>query len=160
MMKTPNSRQRGVAIIEFALILPLLLILTFITTEFGRALYQYNTIAKSVRDAVRYLSTQDPSIKTSDAPKIEIARSLVVYGIPDGRATDLPLAPGLSLSQVPSSNISWKITGIDPAINTVTITVSGYKFRPLITKAFDLSFADSNGEIAFGPISATMRSQL
>ena len=38
-----SQRQRGVALVEFALILPLLLVLTFITTEFGRALYEYQT---------------------------------------------------------------------------------------------------------------------
>ena len=32
-----KNTQRGVAIVEFALVLPTLLILTFITTEFGRA---------------------------------------------------------------------------------------------------------------------------
>jgi hypothetical protein len=34
--------------VEFALVLPLLL-LTMTTTEFGRAIYQYNTIVKSLR---------------------------------------------------------------------------------------------------------------
>ena len=57
-----KKKQNGVALVEFALVLPLLLILTFITTEFGRALYQYNTIAKSLRDASRYLSAQDLSL--------------------------------------------------------------------------------------------------
>ena len=54
-----KRRQKGVAIVEFALILPFLLLLTFITTEFGRAIWEYNTLTKSVRDAARYLSTPD-----------------------------------------------------------------------------------------------------
>ena len=55
-----EERQKGTAIVEFALVLPFLLLLTFITTEFGRAIWQYNTLAKSVRDAARYLSLQTP----------------------------------------------------------------------------------------------------
>ncbi|WP_438999322.1 TadE/TadG family type IV pilus assembly protein, partial [Variovorax beijingensis] len=55
MKRTSNRRQRGVALVELALITPLLLLLTFITTEFGRAMYEYNLVVKSTRDAVRYL---------------------------------------------------------------------------------------------------------
>ena len=55
-----KRRQKGVAIVEFALVLPFLLLLTFITTEFGRAIWEYNTLTKSVRDAARYLSIQTP----------------------------------------------------------------------------------------------------
>jgi hypothetical protein len=155
------NRQKGVAAVELALVLPLLLIITFITTEFGRALYQYNIISKSVRNAVRYLSMQDPSIATTDPEKkVDIAKNLVVYGIPAvevpaGAAS--PLANGLELSQV--SNPTWAPFGSNPTINTVTIKVTGYKFRLLIPSAFGLQFGDANGEITFGDISATMRAQ-
>ena len=148
---------RGVSLIEFALVLPMLLLLTFITTEFGRALYQYNTITKSVRDAARYLSIQDPSIKLTDPAKVLAARRLVVYGSPNASNAATPLALGLSLAQVPDSNITWKSAGATPAINTVTIKVSGYKFKPLFKSAFGLSLGDVSGEIPFGNISATMR---
>jgi len=150
-----KKKQNGVALVEFALILPLLLILTFITTEFGRALYQYNTIAKSLRDASRYLSAQDPSIATTDPTKITAAKNLVVFGNPAGGTT--PLVLGLSTSHVPTP--TWQFKGSGPAINTVTIKVTGYKFRPLLTGFFGLTFGDANGDIPFGDISATMRGQ-
>ena len=150
-----NKKQNGVALVEFALVLPLLLILTFITTEFGRALYQYNTIAKSLRDASRYLSAQDPSIATTDPTKITAAKNLVVYGNPAGGTT--PLVLGLSTSHVPTP--TWQFKGSAPAINAVTIKVTGYKFRPLLTGFFGLTFGDANGDIPFGDISATMRGQ-
>src|SRR5439155_12216831 len=55
MKQTSNHRQqRGVALVELALITPLLLLLTFITTEFGRPLYEYNLVVNSTRDAVRH----------------------------------------------------------------------------------------------------------
>jgi hypothetical protein len=149
-----NKNQKGVALVEFALILPLLLILTFITTEFGRALYEYNIVTKSVRDAVRYLSMQDPSIATTEPAKVAIAKNLVVYGNPKG--TGSPLASQLALSQVPDP--TWAVAGFNPVINTVTISVD-YKFKLLIPAAFGLQFGDADGEIGFGNISATMRSQ-
>ena len=60
-------KQRGVAAVELALILPLLLAICFAVTEFGRAIYTYNTLAKSTRDASRYLSTQASGNATAQA---------------------------------------------------------------------------------------------
>jgi Flp pilus assembly protein TadG len=137
--------QSGVALVEFALVLPLLLILTFIVTEYSRALYQYNTLAKSVRDAARYLSVHSPGTKITEA------KNLVVYGNLAGTGT--PLALGLTTSQVPDP--VWNPpAGASPVINTVTVTVTNYTFIPLFASAFGLSF----GNITYADISATMRS--
>jgi Flp pilus assembly protein TadG len=148
--------QTGVALIEFALVLPFLLLLAFITTEYGRALYQYNTLAKSVRDAVRFLSIQAPETMTAQA------KNLVVYGsvtVPDPAT---PLAFGLAVDQVKTP--TWLPQGTGPVINTVTVTIKGcatsappcYKFVPIFSGAFGLTF----GEINFADISATMRAAL
>ncbi len=143
-MRTP---QRGAALIELALILPLLLLLTFITTEFGRAMYQYNTITKSVRDAVRYLSVQTPGTGFAEA------QNLIVHGNLAGSGP--PLVIGLNASHVLAP--TWQPSGSIPAINTVTITVRGYSFQPLFGSVFGIAFGDANGGIDYGDISATMR---
>ncbi len=145
-----KTRQGGVAIVEFALVLPLLILLTMITTEFGRAIYQYNAIVKSVRDAVRYLSAQTPSTALiADPAAVTAAQNLVVYGNVSG--TGMPLVPGLTLSNVATP--TWQTTGSDPVVNTVTITVTGYTFHALISQVFGLPF----GDVPFHNISATMR---
>jgi hypothetical protein len=141
-----KKRQVGAALVEFALILPLLLLLTFITTEFGRAMYQYNTLTKSVRDAVRYLSIQTPGTHLIEA------RNLMVYGNTAGTGT--PLALGLTTSHVPDP--TWQTAGTNPVINTVTVRIQGYTFNSLFPNVFGISF----GNIPFNPISATMRSYL
>jgi Flp pilus assembly protein TadG len=158
-----NRKQNGVALVEFALALPLLLILTFITTEFGRALYQYNILTKSVRDAARYLSTEQPwtTADANTAVNITVktrAKNLVVYGNPAGSGT--PLALELTIANVPLAEPVWELKGEAPVINTVTIKVTGYKFKPLISSAFGLNFGDANGSIPYGDISATMRGAL
>lgn len=86
-----KAKQSGVALVELALIIPLLLLLTFITTEFGRAMYEYNAVTKSTRDAVRYLSFQTPGTHIAEA------QNLMVYGNLAGTGT--PLVRGLSLCQ-------------------------------------------------------------
>lgn len=140
-----RKSQRGVAIIEFALVLPLLLILTFITAEFGRAMYQYNALTKSVRDATRYLAVQFQSDTHADE-----ARNLVVYGSTSGGSQ--PLVSGLTLAQVQAA---WSTAGTAPVINVVTVTVSNYRFQPLVTTMWDLAMP----ALTFPTISATMRSQ-
>jgi hypothetical protein len=141
-----RNRQSGVALVEFALVLPLLLLMTFIVIEYSRALYQYNTLTKSVRDAARFLSVQSPGAGITQA------KNLVVYGNPAGTGT--PLAVGLTTSQVP--NPVWAFMGAGPVINTVTITITGYTFQPMFASAFGLNF----GNITYADISATMRAPL
>ena len=138
-----KSASQGVALVEFALILPLLLVLTFITTEFGRALYQYNTVTKSVRDAVRYLSFQTPGSGTT------VARNLIVYGNPGG--TGAPLAIGLSAANVAAP--IWQSTGTNPQIDVVTVRVTGYQFLPLISGFGGVDFST----FTFSDITASMR---
>lgn len=154
-----KNKQTGVALVEFALVLPLLLILTFIVTEYGRALYQYNTLTKSVRDATRYLSTQQPWTSADAGTTTNIAvktraRNLVVYGNPAG--TGSPLVIGLTAAEVPLTEPIWQLQGATPQINTVTIKITGYTFTPLIANVFGLPF----GNIPFADISATMRGAL
>jgi hypothetical protein len=141
-----TKRERGVALVEFALVLPLLLLVTFVVTEYSRALYQYNTLTKSVRDAARYLSTENPGTHIAQA------KNLVVYGNPAGSGT--PLAIGLTTSRVPDP--IWVIRGSAPVINTVTIRITGYTFTPMFAQAFGVNF----GNITYADISATMRAPL
>jgi Flp pilus assembly protein TadG len=144
-----NRKQKGVALVEFALILPFLLILSITTVELGRAIWEYNTLTKSVRDAARYLSIQTPGTKVTQA------RNLMVYGNLSGTGT--PLAMGLTLSNVPDPGCcSWQTAGSAPVINTVTVRISGYTFRPMFASAFGVSFAT----VTFSDIKATMRSYL
>lgn len=138
------KRQQGVALVEFALLLPFMLVLTFTVTEIGRAYYQYNTIAKSVREAARYLSVRAPNVD------VDKARNIVVYGNPNGQGA--PLALGLSLSNVPAP--TWSTTGSYPALNTVTISVTQYQYVPLVSSVFGMAFKT----LTFSPIQATMRS--
>jgi Flp pilus assembly protein TadG len=138
--------QSGVALIEFALILPFLLLLSITAFEMGRAIWQYNTLTKSVRDAARYLSLQTPGTKMTQA------KNLVVYGNVAGTGT--PLAAGLTTSHVP--NPTWQTAGTAPVINTVRITVSGYQFTPMFASAFGMPF----GVLTYSDISATMRAYL
>ena len=49
--------ERGVQLVELALVLPVLVVLFAAGAEFGRYFYEYTTLAKGSRVAVRYLAT-------------------------------------------------------------------------------------------------------
>lgn len=58
-----RHRARGQAMAEFALLLPVLLLLTLGIFEFGRAYYSYSSIANAAREAARY-GVINPTDKT------------------------------------------------------------------------------------------------
>lgn len=146
MKTTLKQCQRGVAVVEFALVLPFLLLLSFTTTEFGRALWQYNVLTKSVRDGARYLAQQTPGTHITETA------NLIVYGNTAG--TGSALAVGLTTANVPTP--TWQTAGSLPVINTVTVRISGYTFSPIMNSIFGQTF----GPITFGDITATMRTIL
>jgi Flp pilus assembly protein TadG len=52
----------GIAAVEFAIVLPLLVLMMFGTIEIGRILFDYQAASKSVRDATRYLTRIDAGL--------------------------------------------------------------------------------------------------
>jgi Flp pilus assembly protein TadG len=97
-----RSREQGLAAVEFAIILPLVLLIMLATAELGRALYQYNTLTKAVRDGARHLSSVaiigGTGIISLDADKVTDTRNLVIYGSTGGTGTSL--LPGLAPGQI------------------------------------------------------------
>ena len=144
--------MRGVAAVEFALLLTPMILMMFGATEFGRAIYTYNTLDKTVRDAVRHLSQHGPG----DAVIQAEARCLAVYG--NTNCAGNAIAPGLTTGAVslcdamscPGSHAAQP-TG-SGAVNLVTVTITGYSYNSLV----EFVMPDLN----FNNISATMRAQL
>jgi TadE-like protein len=150
----PRARQQGVALIELGLIITLLVAITFGITEFGRAIYQYNTLAKAARDGARYLSVRDPAAPAS----ISGVQCMVVHGNPG--CTGSTLVPGLTVSMVsvchamdPACAATHQSQGASPVINLVTVTIGGANAPFTFQSLFSFVVPD----IQFGAISATMR---
>ena len=89
--------EDGTAAVEFALCLPLLLVLLFAGIEIGRLLIDFHVVSKSLRDSGRYLSqvgiscaapgTVPLSAAIENAADETIARNLALTGTPDAPAT-------------------------------------------------------------------------
>ena len=146
--KSVLSRSKGVAIVEFIIVLPICLILIMATAEFGRAFMQYNTLTKSVRDGVRYVAANalvgSTGVVSINGTVQAQAQNLVVYGNTAG--TGSALLPGLTTGAVTvagagGGNVSVSVTypygsifvfvpGYFYGGNTAT---SGYSLQAAIT---------------------------
>ena len=56
LVVSTRDRQRGDGLVEFALVLPVLLLLLFGILDGGRAVYAYHVVANSAREGARYAS--------------------------------------------------------------------------------------------------------
>jgi Flp pilus assembly protein TadG len=104
-----SRSERGAAAVEFALVLPLLVLLIAGIAEFGRLYYLQTTISGAAREGVRTMALQNnaPAARTAAktaAGPVALTDAQVVV-------TTLPLGPCLS-------------TGTTPVTATVTITYS------------------------------------
>ena len=69
---------RGQSLVEFALILPMMLVVMFMITEFGRALFQYNVLTTATREAARQAAVS--SSGTFDTVARAAADSILTAG--------------------------------------------------------------------------------
>ena len=87
-LKFNSKNERGAELLEFAIVLPLLILLVLGAIEFGRAYFTYNILAKAVRDGARYAATSEAtSAGTLDATAITKTKNVVVYGNSAGTGT-------------------------------------------------------------------------
>lgn len=155
-MQNLRQRQSGVAAVELGLLLLPLITLVFGVSEYGRAMYQYNALAKAVRTGARYLS----QYQAGDAATIAVAKCLVVHGTAD--CSGSAVAPGLTTAMVSVSDASNDATlKLQPVTangsttgvtNLVRVRLSGYRFISA------LSFIAP--DFTLDPISVTMMQAL
>ena len=111
-----DKKQQGLAAVEFAIVVPVMLFLMMATAEFGRVFYHYNTLTKAVQTGARYASK--PLLKTSELTNIDAAfkqriQNFVVYGNENGSGSAV-------LDGLAASNTNVAISS-DVATKTITI---------------------------------------
>ena len=65
----PPSRERGATAVEFAILLPVLLMLVLGIMEFGRAFHLQTTLSNAARDGVRVMALQDDATAARSTAK-------------------------------------------------------------------------------------------
>jgi len=124
MIANLRKNERGVELVEFALVLPFLLLCCVGMIEFGRAYFTYNILTKAVRDGARFASA-DRISTTGVIPSgtVTNVQRVVVYGNTTGTGT--PKLVGLSTAQV-------SVTPDRVSVSEQYITVGvAYSYAPL-----------------------------
>ena len=113
--------ERGLQLVELAIVIPIFLMLFGATAEFGRYFYEYTTLAKAARVGARYLATAQVGAVEDAA-----AKNIIVYGNTSG--TGSPILTGLS-----TSNITITRQGGVPVLpHTVTVNIVNFKHQPIL----------------------------
>src|SRR3954451_1334042 len=87
-MRDRLRRERGATAVEFALIVPLLIVLVIGIAEFGRAFQVQGTLSAAAREGVRLMALQNDPAAARAA--VRNAASSLNPGISDGQITISP----------------------------------------------------------------------
>ena len=133
--------SKGVAMVEFAFVAPLLVMLVFGITELGRAMYQLNMISKAASTGARYLSRlngvveiiydgdTDKVVSCSAGPQwgaaTDAVKNLIIYGSESG--SGVPILPEISVEFDPLPHVPEEISqgGNTTTGCVITVKVSG-----------------------------------
>ena len=114
--------ERGVQLLEVAIVIPILLVLFGAVAEFGRYFYEYTTAAKAARVGARYLASKSVSTGNYAAQ----AKNLVVYGNIAGTGT--PVLPGLTAANVDVQYVGGT-TGVP---DLVKVSIINYQHQSIV----------------------------
>lgn len=120
-----RAHQHGVAMVEFTIMLPLLLILFVGAAEMGRLIYDYNTLTKAQRNGIRHLAIHAERGNTdiyvaSGSQYATEATNLVVFGNIAG--TGDAVLSGFTVADVVVD---------DPTQDEVRVSVT-YAYTPMV----------------------------
>ncbi len=110
-------RLRGQALIEFALVLPILMVIMLATVDVGRAIFAYNTVSEAARTAARVAIVDQSLTSIQDAV------------ITDPRITWL----GLTAANVPNPTYGCTSPYTLGCIVTTKVTYQFQPITPLVT---------------------------
>jgi len=119
---TVDRGSRGQGLVEFALVLPLILLLLFAILDFGRAIYAYSTIGDAARTASRVaIVDQNLNLIQTKAADQAVALGIAPTDVSVAYLTsDLsgPCNP-LELGCVAEVTVPYDFTAITPVISNI-----------------------------------------
>jgi Flp pilus assembly protein TadG len=130
--------ESGTQMLEFAFLLPFLLLMFAAVVEMGRMFYTYTTLNKGTEVAARFLTQQPVLSGNYSTADLATAKNLVVCG-KDPCTVGSEIVSGLSSSNVTVTNPG---TGVGTRYLTVTVT---YNYTP---KIWNLSHLAGSGSLS------------
>jgi len=117
-----RKQQRGIVVIEAAIILPVVLFLILAIAELCNAMLQYNVLTRSIRDSARYaanVAEAGAGVQVVlSATKISTTQNIAVYG---KTVAGTPILPGLAPGNITVSVVN----------NQDILVAAQYPYQPL-----------------------------
>jgi Flp pilus assembly protein TadG len=109
--------QRGQSMVEFALASVVFFTLIFGIIQFGRAVFQYNTVSSLAQEGARWASVHG---STSDAPGTAAQLQSYVEGRAPGFAVTVTSTPANPSAVPPGTVVSVRVvSAFDPAVKLI-----------------------------------------
>ena len=127
------------AMVEFAIVLPIILLMAFAIVDFGRALYTVNNLTAVVREGARLASVQISPDPTTAGSQSAVSTAVKNYVLAFGGNAGAP-------------TVSETFSGTVPNLQSITVQITSYPFTPITPLANLIGL----GTVTFSP-SATFR---
>lgn len=137
---TNCNKQQGIATVEFAVVLPFLILMLAATADVGYLMYHQNILNKSVASGGRFISTHatdGSGLVNITAQKIQETRNMIVYGNIAGFGD--PVISGFSPSDINITCSNGTRNGYciqDAGLTPITLQAT-YTYSPVLGTLFD-----------------------
>ena len=101
-------RESGAAMVEFAITVPILMLIVWGVVDFARAYYASNSLAAAVREGARYAAVQVDPTANSAAIKTKVQQAYNAFG---GSAIPTAKIFVYDSSAFPAANVTVKVEG-------------------------------------------------
>ncbi|NOD48152.1 MULTISPECIES: TadE/TadG family type IV pilus assembly protein [unclassified Ruegeria] len=128
-----RNDQSGAALVEFAILLPILLVTFALIVEGGRIFWSYQNAITGVRDTARYVGRIAPSDMCTASPSAAIGdfQAAVSNTLTSLSTTDIAVGlDSLSLECVGLTG-EYRVSPTPVAVLTASLTISNLPFTPL-----------------------------
>lgn len=128
---TMTSRQRGQGLVEFALTIPLFILMLLGLVDLGRAVYAYTTISNAAREGARLAIVNQTQAGGTYIAQAEAANSATSLGIAAASVTISFRTPDLSgscanrtIGCVAQVTVPYSFTAITPIVGNIVGTIN------------------------------------
>jgi Flp pilus assembly protein TadG len=134
MMRTKFFRaQSGNVLVEFAMILPLFLLIVWGVVDFGRALYTANSLAAAVREGGRVAAVKSYPLTTADRDSIRtrVTEAFNAFGGPA-----IPVDSIIVTDNTANGRVTVTVRNYNWSTSTPINLISGGKIKMTKTATF------------------------
>ena len=109
--------ERGAALVEFALVVPFLMLIMCATIDFGLAVYTLANLTAAVREGGRFAASRNPAPVANDSTV---------------KAKVYNYIAGMNNGNTPAQNQALiSVTNPDPTTGIITVKITGYPYKPV-----------------------------